>query len=71
MLKPYALKILISIRAVSKMNMGISMNGIGEKPAAIIKGIVELIKKFDIRFPLSIKSSTDDIHEKKLKLLCK
>ena len=44
---------------------------IGKNPVAIIKGIVAPIILFALLFPLSIKSSIDEILENKLKLLCK
>ena len=71
MTKPYALKIFININANNNMNIGTSMKGIGENPVAIIKGIVAPIIIFALLFPLSIKSSTDEILEKKSKWLCK
>ena len=53
------------------MKIGISTNGIGQKPTAIITGIVPAIIISALLHPLLIKSSLEEIFEKNLKLLCK
>ena len=50
-----------------KTKIGISINGIGENPVAIIKGIVVALIILAFLFPLSIISSLELIFENKLK----
>ena len=57
--------------AVNNKKIGTSTNGIGQKPAAIIAGIVEPIILSALIFPLWMKSSIEEISEKNSKWLCK
>ena len=54
-----------------KIKIGISINGIGENPVAIIKGIVAALIILAFLFPLSIISSLELIFENKLKFCLK
>ena len=69
--KAIIIKKLINIVVVINKKIGISANGIGQKPVVINKGIVTPIIISALLFPLFIKSSVEDIFENKSKLLCK